>query len=39
MVIFDTNMLIDIYRGNAVVKEEIQHIGSDVFYVSSITVA
>ncbi len=39
MVIFDTNILIEIYRGNPAVKEEIEHIESNVFYISSITVA
>ncbi len=39
MVIFDTNILIELYRGNVAVKEEIQKISSDVFYISSITVA
>jgi tRNA(fMet)-specific endonuclease VapC len=39
MVIFDTNILIELYRGNLVVKEEVQGIKSDVFYISSITVA
>jgi tRNA(fMet)-specific endonuclease VapC len=39
MVIFDTNILIELYRGNVAVREKIQHIKPDVFYVSSITVA
>ena len=39
MVIFDTNILIELYRGNLAVKEEIQQLKSNVFYVSSITVA
>jgi tRNA(fMet)-specific endonuclease VapC len=39
MVIFDTNILIELYRGNLAVKEEIQQIKSTVYYVSSITVA
>jgi predicted nucleic acid-binding protein len=39
MVIFDTNILIELYRGNHAVKEDIERIKSDVFYVSSITVA
>ncbi|HAL83599.1 MAG TPA: hypothetical protein DCO83_16315 [Mucilaginibacter sp.] len=39
MVIFDTNILIELYRGNLAVKEETQQIQSDIFYVSSITVA
>jgi len=39
MVIFDTNILIELYRGNIAVKEEIESINSNVFYISSITVA
>ena len=39
MVIFDTNILIELYRGNLAVKEEIERIKSVVFYKSSITVA
>lgn len=39
MVIFDTNILIELYRGNTVVKNEVQSIRSDVFYISSITAA
>jgi tRNA(fMet)-specific endonuclease VapC len=39
MVIFDTNILIELYRGNLVVKEEVQQIKSNVFYISSITAA
>ena len=39
MVIFDTNILIELYRGNNAVKEDIERIKSDVFYLSSITVA
>jgi len=39
MVIFDTNILIELYRGNLAVKEEIEKIKSGVFYISSITVA
>jgi len=39
MVIFDTNILIELYRGNPAVKQEVQNIKSDIFYVSSITVA
>jgi len=39
MVIFDTNILIELYRGNLKVKEETERIKSNVFYVSSITVA
>ena len=39
MVIFDTNILIELYRGNIAVKEEIERIKSNVFYISSITVS
>jgi hypothetical protein len=39
MVIFDTNILIELYRGNVDVKNEIHKMGSDVFYISSITTA
>lgn len=39
MVIFDSNILIELYRGNLVVKEDVEHIRSGVFYISSITVA
>lgn len=39
MVIFDTNILIELYRGNEAVKDHIRQIQSNVFYVSSITVA
>ena len=39
MVIFDTNIIIELYRGNLAVKEGVQLIKSDVFYISSITVA
>jgi tRNA(fMet)-specific endonuclease VapC len=39
MVIFDTNILIELYRGNVVVRDGISRIEADVFYVSSITVA
>ncbi|MCR8561406.1 type II toxin-antitoxin system VapC family toxin [Mucilaginibacter sp. BJC16-A38] len=39
MVIFDTNILIEIYRGNSVVQNEIQQIKSDTFYISSVTAA
>jgi len=39
MVIFDTNILIELYRGNLAVKEEVEKIKSGVFYISSITVA
>ncbi len=39
MVIFDTNVLIELYRGNVAVKEQVEQIKSNVFYISSITVA
>lgn len=39
MVIFDTNILIELYRGNDDIKEKILNINADVFYISSITVA
>ncbi len=39
MVIFDTNILIELYRGNVAVKEEIVKLNTHVFYISSITVA
>ena len=38
MVIFDTNILIDLYRGNLSLKEEVENIGSTNFYISCITV-
>ncbi len=39
MVIFDTNILIELYRGNQAVKETVERIPSNVFYISSITFA
>jgi tRNA(fMet)-specific endonuclease VapC len=39
MVIFDTNILIELYRGNQAIKEGVENINSNVFYVSCITVA
>src|SRR5437588_6822557 len=39
MVIFDTNILIELYRGNLTVKEDTERIKSNVFYISSITAA
>lgn len=39
MVIFDTNILIELYRGNQTVKEEILKLKADIFYISSITAA
>src|SRR6201986_4485390 len=39
MVIFDTDILIELYRGNLAVREEVLRIHSNVFYISSITAA
>src|SRR5258708_1858497 len=39
MVIFDTNILIDLYRGDTAVKEATERITSNVIYISSITIA
>jgi tRNA(fMet)-specific endonuclease VapC len=39
MVIFDTNILIELYRGNLTVKEDVANMKSGIFYVSSITAA
>ncbi len=39
MVIFDTNILIELYRGNEVVKQETANLQASVFYISSITAA
>jgi tRNA(fMet)-specific endonuclease VapC len=39
MVIFDTNILIELYRGNTNVKHQIEQMQSGVFYISSITYA
>lgn len=39
MVIFDTTVLIELYRGNVSVKEKIVQMGTGTFYVSSITSA
>lgn len=39
MVIFDTNILIELYRGNLLVKQQVEQMEDDVFYVSSITIA
>jgi predicted nucleic acid-binding protein len=39
MVILDTDILIEFYKGNAVVKKEIENLRTDIFYLSSITVA
>lgn len=38
-MIFDTNILIELYRGNVSVKQEVQQMKADVFYVSCITLA
>lgn len=39
MVIFDTNILIELYRGNLAVKEDIEKMKFDIFYISCITAA
>ena len=39
MVIFDTNILIELYRGNEVVKKKVEAIPSEIYYISSITEA
>jgi predicted nucleic acid-binding protein len=39
MVIFDTNILIELYRGNAEVADIVQDIHSNIFYISAITAA
>jgi len=39
MVIFDTNILIEIYRGNDVVRRHVESLDVSVFYISSITIA
>lgn len=39
MVIFDTNILIELYRGNDQVKEKILGMDVNVFYISTVTVA
>jgi tRNA(fMet)-specific endonuclease VapC len=39
MVVFDTNILIELYRGNVLVQTEVQNIKSNIFYISSITIA
>lgn len=39
MVIFDTTVLIALYRGNIVVKESIEQMGRGPFYISTITYA
>lgn len=39
MVIFDTDILIELYRGNESVKQEIIQLKSNIFYISTITAA
>src|ERR1700744_2243667 len=39
MVIFDTNILIELYRGNEAVKQETANLQASVFYISTITAA
>ncbi len=39
MVIFDTNILIELYKGNTAIQQEIRLLNADVFYISSITFA
>lgn len=39
MVIFDTNILIELYRGNNLIKEQVLAIDYNIFYISSISVA
>ncbi len=39
MVIFDTNILIELYRGNDLIRKQVLEMGEGVFYISSITVA
>ena len=39
MVIFDTNILIEIYRGNELIKSTVEHIIDDTIYISTITAA
>jgi tRNA(fMet)-specific endonuclease VapC len=39
MVIFDTTVLIELYRGNVLVKQKIEELAPDVIYISGITVA
>src|ERR1700679_2240905 len=39
MVIFDTNILIELYRGNADVRQKVEQIESDIYYLSSISIA
>jgi len=39
MVIFDTNILIELYRGNVAIKQSVEQFESNVLYLSSISVA
>jgi len=39
MVIFDTNILIELYRGNERIRDVIQALDEGAFYISAITVA
>jgi len=39
MVIFDTNILIEIYRGNDLIKSTVERIIDDTIYISTITAA
>jgi tRNA(fMet)-specific endonuclease VapC len=39
MVIFDTNILIELYHGNPDIKTKIEGFKADAFYISSITAA
>lgn len=39
MVIFDTNILIELYRGNHAVKAKVESLDANIYYISSITVA
>lgn len=39
MVIFDTNILIELYRGNNLIQEQVFAIDYNTFYISSISIA
>jgi tRNA(fMet)-specific endonuclease VapC len=39
MVIFDTTVLIELYRGNVLVKQKIEELAPDTIYISGITFA
>ena len=39
MVIFDTNILIELYRGNSLIKKQVLEMDKNVFYISGITAA